>query len=451
MAPDPAIVKAVEASDYRVTVGDVATKTGLNISQSQQGLLALASDTGATLQVAQSGEIVYQFPKDFRAILRNKFWQLRFQAALATIWGTIFYLIRISFGIVLVLLIIAVALLVIAAIVAILSSGQKSNSDNRSDDRGSSNPLATFYLLRLLSGPDLFWVFAPDYGRRDYYRRDHQRSQGTNQRQDSQPRRAARSQDSPRMSFLEAVFSFLFGDGNPNEAAEERRWQEIATVIRNQQGAVVAEMIAPYLDNPQQEDELTTESFMIPVLSRFNGQPAVSPEGGIIYYFPDLQQTASEQDDRPVPAYFKENLWKFSEAEGSQLTLACGLGVLLLGLSLTLGFFLLSGSVPSGLVEISWLGFWAGLGYSTAYLTVPLIRLLVLKFRNARISRRNEARQARAVALNQADREIRQKIAYARQFAARTVIGTDNLAYSSDRDLLPQEFEQLASDQDLAQ
>ena len=73
MAPDPKIMKAVEQLGYRATVGDIAAQAGLNINFAQQGLLALASDAGGHLQVAQSGEIAYLFPKNFRSILRNKY------------------------------------------------------------------------------------------------------------------------------------------------------------------------------------------------------------------------------------------------------------------------------------------------------------------------------------------------------------------------------------------
>ncbi|HBL12730.1 MAG TPA: hypothetical protein DD379_15280, partial [Cyanobacteria bacterium UBA11162] len=73
MAPNPTIIKAVEQLGYRVTVGDVAAKAGLNINLAERGLLALASDAGGHLQVAESGEIAYLFPKNFRSILRNKF------------------------------------------------------------------------------------------------------------------------------------------------------------------------------------------------------------------------------------------------------------------------------------------------------------------------------------------------------------------------------------------
>jgi len=71
-------------------------------------------------------------------------------------------------------------------------------------------------------GPDWFWVFYPDYDSHYQQRRREQR----------------------QLNFF-AIFSFLFGDGNPNAGLEERRWQQIATVIRNNEGAVVAEQIAP--------------------------------------------------------------------------------------------------------------------------------------------------------------------------------------------------------------
>ena len=79
MAPNPAIMEAVEQLGYRVTVGDVATQAGFNVNLAQQGLLALATDVGGHLQVAETGEIVYLFPKNLRAVLRNKFLRLRLQ------------------------------------------------------------------------------------------------------------------------------------------------------------------------------------------------------------------------------------------------------------------------------------------------------------------------------------------------------------------------------------
>ncbi|MEM8502551.1 MAG: hypothetical protein AAF716_05295, partial [Cyanobacteria bacterium P01_D01_bin.1] len=61
------VMQAVESLNYRVTVGDVATKAGLNVEVAQQGLLALASETQGHMQVSDSGEIAYEFSKNFRS------------------------------------------------------------------------------------------------------------------------------------------------------------------------------------------------------------------------------------------------------------------------------------------------------------------------------------------------------------------------------------------------
>ena len=50
---------------------------------------------------------------------------------------------------------------------------------------------------------DVFWYLDPYYMRR----------------------RRLRQENGQGMNFLEAIFSFVFGDGNPNESYEDRRWR----------------------------------------------------------------------------------------------------------------------------------------------------------------------------------------------------------------------------------
>lgn len=417
MAPNPAIVQAVEKLNYRVTVGDVAAQTGLNLNLAEQGLLALASDAGGHLQVAESGEIAYQFPRNFRTIIRNKFLRLRLKEWWQKVWKILFYLIRISFGIVL-LVSIALIFIAIAIILIALNSGRDSDNSGGGDSDGGIVFLPSFWI-----GPDWFWVFYPDYDNPQYqYRR----------------------REKPRMNFLEAIFSFLFGDGNPNANLEERRWQEIATVIRNNGGAVVAEQIAPYLDNLGEGYSREYEDYMLPVLTRFNGRPEVSPEGQIVYHFPDLQITATQNNPQPVSAFLEEFRWRFSDANSGQILLACGLGGLNIVGALILGNLLAGGTVAAqlgGLVALVQSIYWLLLGYGIAFLTVPLIRYFWIQWRNKKIEKRNEQRQQRGTFLNQAGTELQKKIAYAQQFAAETVINREDLAYTTETDLIEQELE----------
>lgn len=420
MTLNPDIMRAVERLDYRVTVGDVAAQAGLDVNLAEQGLLALASDTGGNLQVAETGEIVYLFPNNFRAILRNKYWRLRLKEWWNAIWKVLFYLIRISFGIV---LIVSIFLIIAAiAIILIALSAANQSSDNRDDSGGGMVLMPNFWF-----SPDFFYIFYPNY----YSRRSERRRRSYD--------------DKPQMNFLEAVFSFLFGDGNPNADLEERRWKAIGTVIRNNRGAIAAEQIAPYLDDVGKGYEQEYESYVLPVLTRFNGRPEVSPAGDIVYHFPDLQASATEQGYHPVSAYLKEFPYRFSQAGTGQIILATGLGVLNFVGALALGSLLADGTAAAelgGLVAFVQSIFWVLLGYGTAFLAIPLIRFFWNKWRNRSISARNDQRQERAALLNEADERLQAKLAYAQQFAAATVIHTKDLAYTTERDLTEQELEQ---------
>ncbi len=422
MIPNPEIMQAVERLDYRVTVGDIASQAGLNVTVAQQGLLALASEAGGHLQVAESGEVVYLFPQNFRTVLRNKSLRLQLQEWWSKVWKVLFYLIRISFGIV---LLASIALIAIT-IFFIVMAANSSRDDNDRDSGGGG-----IFLPNIWFGPDIFWIFSPNY----------------NDRPQRYDRRSARSGDKPKMNFLEAMFSFLFGDGNPNANLEERRWQAIGTVIRNERGAVVAEQIAPYLDQVGQGFSREYEEYMLPVLTRFNGQPEVSPEGEIVYHFPELQATAAQTRPQPVSAYLQEQPWRFSQAGSGQLILAVGLGGVNLIGALVLGSLLADGTAAAqlgGLVAFAQSIYWVLLGYGTAFLALPLLRYFWVQWRNGKINARNEARQQHAVQLNQADAKLQGKLAYAQQFAAETVIGTDDLAYTTERDLLEQDVEQTS-------
>lgn len=431
MTPNPQIMKAVERLGYRVTVGDVAAQAGLKLNLAESGLLALASEVGGHLQVAESGEIVYLLPQNFRTILRNKYLWLQVKEWWEKVWRVLFYLIRISFGIVLI-----ASILLIFVTILIIMLAASSSRDGDQDDSGGSIGLPNVWVF-----PDFWWIFYPDYGHRydDRYR-DYSGDRSYHPRRES-------SGESSSLNFLESIFSFLFGDGDPNANLEERRWQTIGTVIRNQRGAVVAEQIAPYLDHLGQGYAKDYEEYMLPVLSRFNGRPEVSPEGGLVYHFPELQTTAIQERVQPIAAYLKELSWRFSQASSGQILAAIGLGGLNLGGALVLGSLLAGGTLAvklGGLVALVQSIYWLLLAYGTAFLVMPLIRYLWIQWRNQKIQARNDRRQAAAIAFNQADEALQQKIHYAKQFAASTFIGQQDLAYTTEKDLVEQEIEQSA-------
>ncbi len=424
MAPRTAVMEAVEKLNYRVTIGDVAAQSGLDLNTAQREVLALASETGGNIQVAESGEIAYKFAPNFREILVSRSFWLQVKQSLKVVWKWVFYGIRISFGILLIVSIAIVVLGIIAATIAIQSQGRSDNNrdDRRSDNRGGGGG---FIWLGGWGNPfgNPFIMFAPDY---------------------YEPQQL-RGRDPDEMNFLESVFSFLFGDGDPNADLEERRWREIASMIRSHNGVVIAEQIAPYLDETSRLEG--DEYFVIPVLSKFNGFPEVSDAGTLAYKFPELQKVASERKSKNSAAYLQEKLWKFSQAPQGKIALSIGLGVFYLVASLYLGSLLGDPRLAKSLV--GFLGFIKAaytflLGYAVLFLSTPLVRYFVLQYLNGGIGDRNQKRSINAEKLQKPSSALREKLDFARTFATKQeVIDQDNLAYTTEQDLADQEYAKM--------
>ncbi len=417
MADSNVLIKAIEHLDHRVTIGDVAAEVGLPLHDAQQGILALASEVQAHLQVSEAGEIAYVFPKNIQGILLSQSWKRRWQATWDKVWRILFYLIRISFGIVLILSLVLIVLAIIALSIAATAASQQ--SDDRRDSRSGGGMI---FIPRMWFGPDLFRMF-------DY----------------RAPRRlpAPPSTDT-KMNFLEAIFSFLFGDGNPNADLEERRWQAIAAVVKANSGVVVAEQIAPFLSDLGQGWSRDFEDYMIPVLSRFNGVPQVSPKGGIVYQFPELQVTAKERKIISPPQFLQELPRKFSQASAGQIIGAIALGSANLIAALALGSMLQDNQAlvyeMGGLVALVNSIYWLLLGYGAGFLGIPMVRYIWVQRENGHISRRNQAREQRAEGLAQLDDPVREKLSFAKTLAGQTIVTAENLAYTTETDLTDQDI-----------
>lgn len=207
---------AVDACGGRVTIGDVASKAGLKLNAAQKALQALAADTNGFLEVSDEGDVLYVFPKDYRSKLAAKSFKMKIEPFVDKAKSATEYVVRVSFGTAL----IASIVIVYTTIIALLSS--RSDEDNRGRRGGRSYDSGfTFYL----SPSDLFWYWDPYYYRRQRIRKDDE-----------------------GMNFIESVFSFVFGDGDPNQGIEEERWKLIGEYIASNGGVVTAEEIAPYLD-----------------------------------------------------------------------------------------------------------------------------------------------------------------------------------------------------------
>jgi hypothetical protein len=429
MVANPQLMTAVEQLGYRVTCGDVATHAGIHLEQARSGLLDLANQTGGHLQVTTTGELIYAVPKDFRQILLRKSVELRFQDWLSKVYTALFYLVKISFGILLISSISVVYLTILGLTLAALfgSDGNGDCGDCGSGGDGGGNGSCVLDICNWGNSSSSSNSSIPVIlNTGEYYQ---------------SPRTPIREKTTRKsLNFLEAVFSVLFGDGDPNADLERRRWSYIGNMIHRNQGVAIAEQIAPFLDNLGERSDREYENYMLPVLTKFNGIPEVSPTGQLVYHFPDLQTTLKDDAEQftRTPQCLRERRWKFTQATPTQRNWAIVLFVAnLVGIPI-LSMMLAGTGILIAIVPILFL-------YAIGLVTIPSFRYFWVQYQDAQVKKRNRFRHEQ-VSLLQQGGSIPAKLEFANQFAKQHKITSRDIIYSSEEDMLEQEFKKLEGD-----
>jgi hypothetical protein len=424
MNANPQLMTAVEQLGYRVTCGDVVTHTGMHLEVARSGLLALANQTGGHLQVTDTGEVIYVMSPDFRQILLRKSVQLQFQAWLDRVLTIVFYLIKISFGILLIGSISVVYLTILAIALAAIFGSEGGDCG----DCGGGCVLDICNFGSSSSSPSTMTTATTT----------NPNSPSSIDRQSEREPIRAKTQRKP-LNFLEAVFSVLFGDGDPNADLEQRRWSYIGNLIHRQQGVAIGEQIAPYLDNIGEGFDREYENYMLPVLTKFNGIPEVSPTGQLVYYFPDLQATLKDAPGKftRVPLFLRERKWKFTKATPTQTNWS----IVLFAANL-IGIGILA-AIIGGMKSSFVVGAMAVLAfYGIGLVVIPSCRYFWVKNRDRQVRKRNQIRRQQ-VSLLQEGESIQTKLDYAKQFAKQYKITDRDIIYTTEEDALSQEFKRL--------
>ena len=462
---DRALLRLLGRHGGLLTAGEAASRCGCPLFEVESALLRLAVAGGADLRVGEDGTLAYRFGPHLRRRLLARSWRMRVEVALSWLWQRIFGLIRLSFGLVLIALVSVVTLLVVVLVLI-----QILGSDDGPEVVWELLKAGLELLVRLL-----VMLLSDGFKGGGW---DGKRRQGPVPQQSAAPAVARGTTGGKRFAFLEAVYSVLFGDGDPNWALERRRWIRIGCFLQHRGGAVIAEDLAPLLDLPPrpQEHERATEladGAMLAVLQRFDGRPAVSEHGDLAFHFPSLQvlapsasptttpmvqpmasapaaagakstgpipaQEQAPRVERPAPA-LRERAIPFSRTTVRQRRIYAGLCAALLVLSPLL--LAMAHPAPAPLVGLALFA----MAYALLLLLVPLLRLLVLRRRNRRIALRNAGRRSWSRAHPGQHGLLQRKRRFARSFARRIHLGDGELAYTTEQGLLEQEIDSANGD-----
>ena len=286
---------------------------------------------------------------------------------------------------------------IFSTLLFIQTGGGSSDRDERSDRRGGGMGMEMAFGrgYGYGFGDFMFDMFYPRpyygyYGRVDPYDR----------------RQVTEAEDEERSGIFEGIFSYIFGDGDPNRNVEAARLRAASAMIRDNGGAVTAEQLAVFcdVDDPDELSDkfLVEEGFVLPIVSQLGGEPVVTDEGDIIYLFPDLQVSARDDDDYlsssgNVGDYLEENAVEFSRNPAVGNAAAAALGIVNLGGALYLGQALASPSLAgvrlAGMFGLIQTGYPLLLGYAILFNLVPAARYFATERKNAEISKRNSARR----------------------------------------------------------
>ncbi|MBX9694235.1 MAG: hypothetical protein K2Z81_17760, partial [Cyanobacteria bacterium] len=348
------MIKAIHSLKFEVIPEEIAALEALPLSTVTNELNQIAFETRGNLRVSTTGKIQYVFAPSFEsefvknALANSTALVMRVGTNLLLICGKAIHLvlvtlIRISIGVLLIACLVSVVVLLIASIVRFFGDGD--GGDAVSFDAGGgggalesgggliSNAdhvfsafcsisryfifdwLFDWYLVRSLFEPPgprvggLWSWFAPSYYLTPdpyywyYYSSDYDplSSDAVEPK-----KRDANAADKSAPDFLTVCYEFVFGGPNPNVNTVETYWKLIIQTIRQNDGVVIAEQLAPYTG---EKDE--SEDWMIPIMIRFEGTPEITDTGNIVYVFPKFRRERTE----PALPFLSQN----DHVDGNQL------------------------------------------------------------------------------------------------------------------------------------
>ncbi|MDR1095190.1 MAG: hypothetical protein LBL31_02240 [Spirochaetaceae bacterium] len=280
-----AVCEAFRHSGAGITVADLAAKTALPLAVVKEAAPKAADEYNGSLSVTESGEILYAFPHGFKSRYRGA--GVFLKKALTKLGKAFAVFGKWAFKVWIMLMLVGYfaffMLLALAALLISVASNSSNNSSSRHSDEGAFNLIGGLFnmIIRLWFYSELFNMNRNAYGRRT----------------------AAKPRGRP---LHKAIFSYVFGDGNPNATIEQRHKTAVIAFIQANKGVInLEEYIAVTGKAPLDADREITA-----FCAEFAGSPEVTEGGTIVYRFDDLMLKA-ETSARSIAVPYKQ-LRRFS-------------------------------------------------------------------------------------------------------------------------------------------
>jgi len=361
------VASALRKAKGTATVGDIAVATGMPRDEVEASLKSLLETHRGHLAVSDSGELLYQF--DPKLIERDRVpLGERIATALYEGFQKTF---KVGISVVLVVYFVLFVALVIAALFAnkddrdgggILGGGRGRGGGGHRHGFGGN-----FFLWYWLMGGPRWRLGRPYYGRRW---------------EQQLPKEA-------KVPFYKKVFAFVFGPDEPTPTLEQKD-RNLLRLIRARKGVLAPEELVEHtaLSLPEAEDEMGR------LMGSYSGEPVVTPEGDVVYAFPEIMTSADGKvtTKEPNPSWMRLEYEKeLTGNDGGSNAIIVGLNGFNLVASASAPWFIFPRLGIGG--PLAWILLVAvPVLFSTAFFGIPAIRAFSVKAENRRRERRNARR-----------------------------------------------------------
>jgi hypothetical protein len=278
-----AVCDAFRHSGNGITVADLAAKTALPLAVVKEAAPRAADEYNGSLSVTESGEILYSFPHGFKS--RRRGVEVFIKKVLSKAGKALLAFGKWAFKVWIMLMLVGYfalfMLLALAALLLSVAANSSNNSSSRRSDDGAIGLVGGLFnmIIRLWFYSELLNMdrnYA--YGRRPVER--------------------------PRGRPLhKAIFSYVFGDGDPNATIEQRQRSAVIAFIQANKGVINLEEYIAITGKPPLDADQDITAFC----AEFGGSPEATEDGTIVYRFDDLLLKA-ETSARSVAVPYRQLL-----------------------------------------------------------------------------------------------------------------------------------------------
>jgi hypothetical protein len=268
------VVGALRRRSKGATVADIVAGTALPLETVRELISAAADEYSGRLEVTESGEIRYSFPRGFTSKYRGFRAGLRRAAAAFTkglkIGAAWFF--KVWIMVMLVGYFVFFMLLAVAALALSVAASFQSNSNSRSSKGDGGLFLASSLFNTIIR----IWFYSELLNADRRYYRNYRNA-------------PVKPKGRP---LYKAIFSFVFGDEDPNARWDEQEKKAVIAYIQGNRGVITVPELAMIggLTPGEAEERITS------YCAEFGGSPEATEDGTVVYRFDDLLLRADKRD-----------------------------------------------------------------------------------------------------------------------------------------------------------